>query len=49
MISLLAGDMRTALDYARRAHDSGKLSGYFRSYVGSLIDQAHVLHATGDL
>ena len=49
MIALLGGDVRTALDFATRAGDTGEESGYFRASVGALINQAHVLHSIGKL
>ena len=49
MLALLSGDVRTALDFAKRAAEVGEESGYFRGSIGALIDQAHVLHALGDL
>jgi DNA-binding NtrC family response regulator len=48
-ISLLAGDLRSALDSAVRAATAAEEAGYFRSRVAALIDRAHVLHAMGDL
>jgi DNA-binding NtrC family response regulator/tetratricopeptide (TPR) repeat protein len=49
MLSLLGGDMRTAMDCATRAAELGEESGFFRASIGALINQAHVLHAIGDL
>ena len=49
MLALLSGDMRTALDFAKRAAAVGEESGYFRASVAALVNQAHVLHALGQL
>jgi DNA-binding NtrC family response regulator/tetratricopeptide (TPR) repeat protein len=49
MIALLGGDMRAALEFAKRAGDVAQEAGYFRAILAALIDQAHVLHAIGDL
>ncbi|HYT73752.1 MAG TPA: sigma 54-interacting transcriptional regulator, partial [Vicinamibacterales bacterium] len=49
MISLLSGDVRTALERAVAAQQSAEASGYYRAIVGSLINRGHVLHAMGDL
>jgi len=49
MIALLNGDFQTALDQADAALKTGDESGYFRGWVGAMINRAHVMHALGRL